>query len=169
MTTANEKLSTSSVTSLKKVLDTGLEWICILLLAVITVDLLLGVFSRYVLGRTFVWYDEVARACFMWLVFLGSAVAVRTGAHFGLHIFVEIMPPRFKRAILLVTPLTIIVFSLTLVALGWDLMRHGASQSTAVMGIPMSWIYASMPVGGALMAFYAVLLLTEKPGVETAP
>jgi TRAP-type C4-dicarboxylate transport system permease small subunit len=125
------------VTSLKKIIDNGLEWICILLLAVITVDLLLGVFSRYVLGRTFVWYDEVARACFMWIVFLGAAVAVRKGAHFGLHMFVDAMPPRLKRAVLLLTPLTIIVFSVTLVSLGWDLMRHGATQSTAVMGVPM--------------------------------
>jgi TRAP-type transport system small permease protein len=151
----------------KKVIDNGLEWICILLLAVITVDLLLGVFSRYVLGRTFVWYDEVARACFMWLVFVGAAVAVRKSAHFGLHILVDALPPRLKRVVLLATPLTIIVFSLTLAWLGWDLMRHGATQTTAVMGMPISWIYASMPVGGVLMAFYALLLLIEKPGEET--
>jgi TRAP-type C4-dicarboxylate transport system permease small subunit len=168
VTIAQEKIPGGYVTSLKKILDNGLEWICILLLAVITVDLLLGVFSRYVMGRTFVWYDEVARACFMWLVFLGAAVAVRKGAHFGLHLFVDIMPPRFKRTILLLTPLTIIVFSATLVSLGWDFMRHGATQSTAVMGVPMSWIYASMPVGGLLMAFYGFLLLIEKPSKETA-
>jgi TRAP-type C4-dicarboxylate transport system permease small subunit len=168
VTIAEEKNPGGKVTSLKKILDNGLEWICILLLAVITVDLLLGVFSRYVLGRTFVWYDEVARACFMWLVFLSSAVAVRKGAHFGLHMFVEVMPPRLKRAVLLLTPLTIIVFSAALVSLGWDLMRHGASQSTAVMGLPMSWIYAAMPAGGLLMAFYACLLLIEGAGEETA-
>ena len=70
----------------RKYLDYGVEGLCIALLAVISVDLLLGIFSRYVLERTFVWYDEVARASFMWLVFLGAAVAVRRGAHFGLHI-----------------------------------------------------------------------------------
>ena len=153
---------------LKKVIDSGLEWICILLLAVITVDLLLGVFSRYVLASTFVWYDEVARACFMWLVFIGAAVAVRQGGHFGLRIFVDAMPSRLRRVILLVTPLTIMVFSLALVLLGWDLMRHGATQTTAVMGMPISWIYASMPAGGLLMTFYALLLLIEKPGEDMA-
>ena len=64
------------------------------------IDLLLGVFSRYVLDRTFVWYDEVARACFIWLVFLGAAVAVKRGAHFGLHIVVDMLPPQLKRAAL---------------------------------------------------------------------
>ena len=148
---------------MRKALDQGVEWLCILLLAAISIDLLLGVFSRYVLERTFVWYDEVARACFMWLVFLGAAVAVRRGAHFGLHMFVEMMPPHLKRAALLLTPLTIVVFSAALVALGWDLMHHGATQTTAVMGMPVSWIYAAMPVGGALMAFYAVMQFFEEP------
>jgi len=146
---------------LKKLLDNGVEWACIVLLAVISVDLLLGVFSRYVLERTFVWYDEVARACFIWLVFLGAAAAVKRGAHFGLHMFVEMLPPRLKRAVLVLTPLTVIVFSAAIVWLGWDLMRHGSAQTTAVMAMPVSWIYAAMPVGGALMMFYAFFLLFE--------
>lgn len=137
-------------------LDRGVEALCLLLLAAISVDLLAGIFSRYVLERTFVWYDEVARACFMWLVFLGAAVAVRRGAHFGLHVFVETLPPRLKRAALLLTPLTVIAFSAALAWLGWLLMQHGAAQTTAVMGMPVSWIYAAMPAGGALMAINAL-------------
>jgi TRAP-type transport system small permease protein len=148
---------------LRKVLDQGLEWACILLLAAISIDLLLGVFSRYVLERTFVWYDEVARLCFMWLVFLGAAVAVRRGAHFGLDVVVASLPPPLQRFLRLLTPLTVIVFSAALIWLGWDLMRHGATQTTAVMGMPVSWIYAAMPVGAALMAFYALMSLFEKP------
>jgi len=147
---------------LKRFVDSGVEWLCILLLAAISIDLLLGVFSRYVLERTFVWYDEVARACFMWLVFLGAAVAVRRGAHFGLDVLVGMLPPPLKRAARLLTPLTVVVFSGALIWLGWDLMRHGATQTTAVMGMPVSWIYAAMPVGGALMAYYAAMLLFEK-------
>jgi TRAP-type C4-dicarboxylate transport system permease small subunit len=147
---------------LGKLLDHGLEAACMLLLAAISVDLLLGIFSRYVMQRTFVWYDEIARACFMWLVFLGAAVAVKRGAHFGLHMFVEMFPPHLKRAALALTPLTVLVFSCALVWLGWDLMRHGATQTTAVMGMPVSWIYAAMPVGAALMGWYALVTLVRR-------
>lgn len=154
---------------MKKLLDHGVEWACILLLAVISVDLLLGVFSRYVLERTFVWYDEVARASFIWLVFLGAAVAVRRSAHFGLHMFVDMMPPRLRRAVLFLTPLVIIIFSSALVILGWTLMRHGATQTTAVMAMPVSWIYAAMPVGGALMVFYSSFLFAEILEKEKTP
>jgi TRAP-type C4-dicarboxylate transport system permease small subunit len=142
-----------------KLLDRAVEGLCIALLAVISADLLAGIFSRYVLERTFVWYDEVARACFMWLVFLGAAVAVRRGAHFGLHVFVEMLPPQLRRFVLVLTPITVIAFSAAIAWLGWMLMRHGASQTTAVMGMPVSWIYAAMPAGGALMGVNAVRAL----------
>ncbi|HEY3077921.1 MAG TPA: TRAP transporter small permease, partial [Burkholderiales bacterium] len=142
-----------------KLLDRAVEGLCIALLAVISADLLAGIFSRYVLERTFVWYDEVARAAFMWLVFLGAAVAVRRGAHFGLHVFVEMLPPQLRRFVLVLTPITVIAFSTAIAWLGWMLMRHGASQTTAVMGMPVSWIYAAMPAGGALMAIYALRAL----------
>jgi len=139
-----------------KFLDRAVEGLCIALLAVISADLLAGIFSRYVLERTFVWYDEVARAAFMWLVFLGAAVAVRRGAHFGLHVFVETLPPRVRPAALALTPLAIITFAVAIGVLGWMLMQHGATQTTAVMGMPVSWIYAAMPVGGALMGLNAL-------------
>lgn len=134
----------------------GVEGLCVVLLAVISVDLLLGVFSRYVMARTFVWYDEVARACFIWLVFLGAAVAVKRGAHFGLHMLVDAMPPYLKRAALLLTPLTVIVFSGVIVVQGWSFTQHGSTQTTAVMAMPVSWIYAAMPIGGALMILYSL-------------
>lgn len=147
---------------MRKILDHGVEWVCLLLLAAISIDLLAGIFSRYVLERTFVWYDEVARACFIWLVFLGAAVAVKRGAHFGMHLFVDMLPAALKRPVLLVTPLAIIVFAATLIVQGWALMLHGAAQTTAVMAMPVSWIYAAMPVGGALMAFHGIVLLFKK-------
>ena len=142
--------------ALALILAYGVEGLCIVLLTVISIDLLLGVFSRYVLERTFVWYDEVARACFIWLVFLGAAAAVKRGAHFGLHTVVDAMPPHLKRAALLLTPLTVIVFSAVLVVQGWSLTQHGSTQTTAVMAMPVSWIYAAMPVGGALMILYSL-------------
>jgi TRAP-type C4-dicarboxylate transport system permease small subunit len=141
---------------LRKLAANGLEWLCILLLVAVTVDLLLGVYSRYVLERTFTWYDEVARACFLWLVFLGAAVGVKRGAHFGLHLLVDKMPPHLKRWVALLTPLAVIVFATTLIVQGWALMELGQLQTTAVMGMPVSWIYAAMPVGGALMIVYSL-------------
>ena len=144
---------------IRKVVEHGVEWICLVLMVVLTLDLMLGVFSRYVLFSTFTWYDEIARICFVWMVFLGAAVGVKRGAHFGLHLLVDKLGPLAKRSAALLTPLVIIAFSIVLIVQGWTLMEFGQFQSTPVMGLSKTWVYAAIPVGGLLMILYSVPLL----------
>jgi TRAP-type C4-dicarboxylate transport system permease small subunit len=144
---------------IRKVLAHGVEWICLVLMVVLTLDLMLGVFSRYVLFSTFTWYDEIARICFVWMVFLGAAVGVKRGAHFGLHLLVDKLGPLAKRSAALLTPLVIIAFSIVLIVQGWALMEFGQFQSTPVMGLSKTWVYAAIPVSGLLMILYSLPLL----------
>ena len=150
----------------RKVWDNGVEWLCLVLMAVLACDLMLGVFSRYVLLRTFTWYDEIARACFVWVVFLGAAVGVKRGAHFGLHMLVDMLPKPARRLAGFVTPAVIIAFSGVLVVQGLAFMEFGRFQQLPVMGISKVWIYAAMPVGGALMILYSLQALWR--GVRNA-
>ncbi|OLC39419.1 MAG: hypothetical protein AUH81_01710 [Candidatus Rokubacteria bacterium 13_1_40CM_4_69_5] len=55
-----------------------------------------------------------------------------------------------------VGPLAVIAFSLVLVDQGWAFVELGRVQQTPVMGISKAWIYAAMPVGGALMLLYSL-------------
>jgi TRAP-type C4-dicarboxylate transport system permease small subunit len=134
-----------------KLFNRLIEWLCLALMVILTTDLLLGVFSRYVLMSTFTWYDEVARVCFVWAVFLGASVGIRRKAHFGLHIVVDTFPPKAKRYAALVTPLVVIAFSAVLIIQGMAFVDLGWFQQTPVMGLPKAWVYAAMPVGGVLM------------------
>ena len=151
----------------RKIWDNGVvEWLCLVLMAVLACDLMLGVFSRYVLLRTFTWYDEIARACFVWVVFLGAAVGVKRGAHFGLHMLVDMLPRYARRLAGFVTPVVIMAFSAVLVVQGLAFMEFGRFQQLPVMGISKVWIYAAMPVGGALMILYSLQALWR--GVRNA-
>lgn len=144
---------------IRKVLDNAVEWLCLVLMAVLALDLMLGVFSRYVLFSTFTWYDEIARACFVWVVFLGAAVGVKRGAHFGLHLLVDMLPERARRLAAFVTPLVIIAFSSVLVVQGLAFLEIGRFQQLPVMGISKVWIYAAMPIGGVLMIVFGLQAL----------
>jgi TRAP-type C4-dicarboxylate transport system permease small subunit len=125
---------------------------CLILMVVLTADIFLGVFSRYVLQQTFTWYDEIARVCFVWMVFLGAAAGVRRGAHFRLHLLVSGLPARGQQAIELFGGLVAIGFALALVHYGWALVELGQFQQTPVMGLSKWWVYLAVPVGGALIA-----------------
>jgi TRAP-type C4-dicarboxylate transport system permease small subunit len=132
------------------------DWVCLGLMVVLVADVFLGVWSRYVLQATFQWYDEVARLCFVWMVFLGAASAVRRGAHFRLHLLIDRLGPRLRRANDLLVGLLVVVFGGVLVAGGvamWPVARRQVSDS---LELSMVWFYGALPVGGALMILFSL-------------
>ncbi|HEX6079137.1 MAG TPA: TRAP transporter small permease [Methylomirabilota bacterium] len=133
-----------------------IDWICLGLMAALVVDVFLGVWSRYVLHATFQWYDEVARLCFVWMVFLGAAVAVRRGAHFRLHLLIDRFGPRLRRATDLVVALLVMVFGGVLVAGGVAMYPLARRQVTDSLELSMLWFYGALPVGGALMILFSL-------------
>ena len=141
---------------LKRILSNAVEWTCMVLMVVLSIDLLLGVFSRYVMVRTFTWYDEIARGCFVWLTFLGAAVGVKRHAHFRLHIVVDRLSPPLRKVTVFLLPLVVIVFASVLIQQGLVFLELGRFQQTPVMGLPKTWIYIAIPIGGALMILYSL-------------
>ncbi len=125
-------------------------------MAVLVGDVFLGVFSRYVLQATFKWYDEVARLCFVWIIFLGAAVAVRRGLHFRLRLLVGRLPLKLQARADTFATLVVIAFSGLLVAGGASIAPLAQRQMTDALEVSMLWFYAAAPVGGCLMALYAL-------------
>ena len=133
-----------------------IDWICLGLMAALVVDVFLGVFSRYVLHATFQWYDEVARLCFVWMVFLGAAVAVRRGAHFRLHLLIDRFGPRLRRVTDLGVALLVLLFGVVLVAGGVAMYPVARRQVTDSLELSMLWFHGALPVGGALMILFSL-------------
>lgn len=134
----------------------AVERVCIVLMAVLVADVFLGVYSRYVMRATFQWYDEVARLCFVWMIFLGSAVAVRRGAHFRLHLLIDRLGANARRRVDLLVTLIVIAFAVVLLAGGLAIAPLARRQVTDALEVSMLWFYGALPVGGALMIVFAL-------------
>jgi TRAP-type C4-dicarboxylate transport system permease small subunit len=137
-------------------MSTVVERICLVLMVALVADVFLGVFSRYVLQATFQWYDEVARLCFVWIIFLGSAVAVRRRLHFRMHLVLDRFRPGPRRAAERLITLAVIAFGAILVAGGIGIAPIAHRQVTDALEISQLWFFAALPVGGALMIAFAV-------------
>ena len=133
-----------------------IERVCLALMVALVGDVFLGVFSRYILQATFQWYDEVARLCFIWIVFLGAAVAVRRGMHFRMRLVVDRLGPGAARFADHLVTLATVAFGGVLVAGGYGIYPIAQRQVTDALEISMLWFYAALPVGGALIIFYAL-------------
>ena len=133
-----------------------LEWVCLALMVALVGDVFLGVWSRYIMQATFRWYDEVARLCFIWIIFLGAAVAVARRLHFRMHLVVDRFGPRLRLAVERLVTLSVIAFGGVLVAGGIRMAPIAHRQVTDALEISQLWFFAALPVGGALMILFAL-------------
>jgi len=148
----------------KKHLNNAEEYLLVASLAFNVALIFLRVVMRYVFRNSLSWSEELARYVFLWQTWLGASYAVREHR----HLRVEILADRLKgRARLLFELLVLFIwfgFSLFLAYEGTviTLFLVDSGQLSAAMQIPISWAYASVPVGCGLMA---LRLLFEIKGV----
>jgi TRAP-type C4-dicarboxylate transport system permease small subunit len=139
------------------------ERLCLALMVALVGDVFLGVFSRYVLQATFRWYDEVARLCFIWIVFLGASIAVRRGMHFRMRLLIDRLGERAARFADHIATASVIAFGGILMAGGYAILPIARRQVTDALEISQLWFYAALPAGGALMILFALLQFRKRP------
>lgn len=115
------------------------------------------IFSRYVLHDMSSWSEEVARFMMVWISLLGSAAVMRSGGHVTVTVLVDRLSPVARRWVMVVRDLIMAVTLIVLAWYGWEFADMNAVQLSAAMDIPMSWVYASLWLGAALI--FALLLL----------
>lgn len=136
-----------------------LQAVMTLLMGVMIIPVTLQIFSRYTgwIPR-YIWTEEAARFCFMWIIMTGATVAIRDGTHF----VVEALPrPRTARGQALadmVADFFLLIVAVAFVVYGYDYAVFGYSQTSELTGINLVWIYGMYMVAGLTW----VVFLTER-------
>lgn len=123
------------------------------------VVVLLQVVMRYVFARPNPWTEELSRFGFIWLSMLGAALAVELGTHFVFDQLVSLLRPKLQVLIRLCSTAFVAAMAIGLVVLGIELVMLASSQRSPALNLPISWIYASVPVTGLLMLLHIAAAL----------
>lgn len=126
------------------------DWVVILVFVALTLTVVLQVFFRYVLQHSLRWTEEAARYLLIWLVLLGSAVAMRHRAHLQVDILTAALPPKPRRILESIIGILTLVFLAIMTVQGAYVVTVTISQVSPAMQLPMGLIYAALPIGGAL-------------------
>lgn len=118
----------------------------------------LQVFARYLFDRPLAWSEEAVRYVMIWTAFLAAAWSVRDQEHIVVEIVMPWLPPRGRRALLVIRHLLVVVFCVALLPSAVRLTAEVHAQLGVAIEIPLSLVFASLPVGLALMAWYSVRL-----------
>ncbi|MDR2174769.1 MAG: TRAP transporter small permease [Synergistaceae bacterium] len=152
----------------KKFLDNFEEYFVVWTMALMTALVFCQVVMRYVFSNSLSWSEELARFIFMWLSWVGASYAVKERSHFRVEMFANLLKGRHRRRFELLILAVWFGFAVVMAWLGSQLMIFlmETGQISAAMEIPMSWVYASVPAGCALMA---VRLIAEIAKILKCP
>lgn len=133
-----------------------------LLMALMLVPVCIQIVSRFTgIVPRYIWTEEVARFCFVWIIMIGSMVAVRDGSHFD----VDLMPhPKTKRqegVSKLIVHIAMTLMAVVFAWYGFYFARFGAVQTSEMSGINMLSIYISFPLAGVTWVLFLVEKIVE--------
>ena len=84
------------VIKLKNWLIRSLEIAVMLVMGFLVIDVVLGVFTRYVIGHQTEWTEELAKILLVWVSMLGASIGFIRKSHLGVDYFVNKLSEKGK-------------------------------------------------------------------------
>ena len=138
------------------------EWWAVVLLILMVAVVCLGVFFRYYLNASLVWYDEFASYLLVWLTFYGAVVASYRRRHIGFEVVLNKFRPETRRIFDFISELFVLGFQIVLFYYGWQLVeKMGVDTAISLPWVKMAWIYSVLPITGGLMLLISVMRLID--------
>lgn len=125
------------------------KWVCIILFMATLVLLTIQVVWRYVLNSSPAWTEELARYCFVWLIFMGTSYAVQNLAHIKIDTGIKLYPKRIRKYVEL---LGIVLFLLSVAVViffsaDYTIGLYFQGRVSTSIYLPMWIVYMAIPVG----------------------
>lgn len=124
-----------------------------------TVIMTIEVIGRYFFAHSFSWSEELVRYSFAWFTMLGASYAVREKANICVDGLLKKLPEKLATVIEMVGQLLCIAFMLylTYAAAKYTMFIYNGGSTASATGIPMAYVYASVPVGFLLISLRMII------------
>lgn len=136
-----------------------LEWFLILAFAFLVIDVLWGVFTRFVVGRQAAWTEEAAIYLLIWVSMLGAALTYEDKGHLGVDYLVGKLHPAGRYVGEIVVQLVVLAFSVgVLVYGGWVLVMETLEQGqlSPTLNLKVGYLYMAVPLSGLFFSLFSL-------------
>lgn len=127
----------------------------VILAALMMLALVLQVFSRYVLGATFIWTEEMALFCFTWCILLAATSVLRDGSHVSLDFLANALPEPLRSIWHRLISVGIFAFFVIFAIAGGQYLQSTMGQVSPALRLSMGWVNLAAPVCGILGCIHA--------------
>ena len=154
-----------------KLLKNILDWLGISIFLALMCVVVLQIVARSVLAISIPWTEELTRFLFIWLTYIGAAVAARKGSNIVIDMLIQKIPNKIRKASEIVIILSSMAVVVVFLVGSWNLIEKtkGVYYSTMPF-LSTGCQYVAPVVGFVLILFYFTLrlvsIVTGKP-IET--
>lgn len=133
-------------------------------MAILVLDVLWQVFTRFILRDPSSWTEELARYLLIWVGLLGAAYAAGLKMHLALDLLPTKLEGSRRRRLGIFIELSAFAFALFALVIGGlrlVMVTLVLGQTSAALEIPIGYVYLVVPVSGLLIMFYSVAHILE--------
>ncbi len=152
-----KKGASAAVRLAEKALDT----LTVVLFSVMFATIIVQIVLRYVFNAPLVWTDEAAAYLFVWVAFLGWAMATRKRVHIGISVISDRLPPRWRRVLHAFWCLGTLAFALILLFVGAMITRNNVDVRMVSIDFAFWPVYLAVPIAAIYLIAYALRDLVE--------
>ena len=121
---------------------------CIIFLALMSVIVIVQVFSRYVFNFSFVWAEELVRYLMIWMVMFGAALVQSKNEHIRIDFFPMLAGARGRRVMEIFFRLATLIFLAIIAYKGFKVSYFNRLFESSGLRISMLWTTLAIPLGG---------------------
>jgi TRAP-type C4-dicarboxylate transport system permease small subunit len=145
---------------LKKSIDVfyrGLQILLTLLMGLLILPVCMQILSRFTgFVPRYIWTEEAARLCFIWIIMLGSMIAVRDDTHFDLEVLSQPKTAHGQALMRMVRHAMMLLVALTFVWFGYEFSLFGYNQESELTGLNMLAIHIAWPLAGLAYTIFLI-------------
>ena len=143
---------------IKRIDRDGERWLLLVFYTMIVATISIEVLRRFVLEYSSIWGEEVARYSFIYLVWIGTAAAVRERAHIRIDVLFHYLPNRGKAMLYLFGDFVMLAVSLVALYYAVEPVLTSIKFGSVTHGLRISnaWFLAAVPFGFTLVAIRLV-------------
>jgi len=128
---------------IEKYLMHAMNTIIVVSLAMMVIMVFSNVVLRYVFNSGISYTEELARFLFLWLIFIGSIVAMKERAHLGVDTLIARLPRKGKVAFVITSNLLMLWVCYLFFVGSWRQTVVGMGTNMPATGISMAFHYAT--------------------------
>lgn len=143
----------------RKIIDRALEYLLVVLMIVLVMDVLWQVASRYVLTSPSSYTDELAGYLLIWVGLLGAAYVCARNGHLAIDILLHKAGTKTQRVLQLVICFFTVTFAVAVMIVGGSWLvysRFILEVTSASLEINMGYVYLVLPLSGVLITYYSI-------------